>query len=89
MQDWWIVTGITVVYLIVVLIVGLQARSDQSSTLVGYVAGGRELGLVILFFIMGAEIFSAFAFLGGPGWAYGMGAPGFYIMAYLGLGLLP
>jgi SSS family solute:Na+ symporter len=88
-QDWWIVTGITVAYLIVVLAVGLRARSEQSSTLVGYVAGGRELGLVILFFIMGAEIFSAFAFLGGPGWAYGMGAPGFYIMAYLGLGLLP
>lgn len=89
MQDWWIITGITVVYLLVVLIVGLRARTEQSSTLEGYVAGDRSIGVFILFFIMGAEIFSAFAFLGGPGWTYGRGAPGFYILAYLGLGLLP
>ncbi|QYJ16146.1 putative symporter YodF [Rubrobacter xylanophilus DSM 9941] len=84
-----IVTGIAVAYLIAVLVIGLRARNQQSSTLVGYVAGGREVGLIILFFIMGAEIFSAFAFLGGPGWAYDKGAPALYIMAYLGLGLLP
>lgn len=89
MQDWMIVTGIAVAYLIIVLAVGLRARSAQSSTLEGYVAGGRDVGLLILFFIMGAEIFSAFAFLGGPGWAYGQGAPALYILAYLGLGLLP
>ena len=89
MQDWWIITGITVTYLLVVLVVGLRARTEQSSSLEGYVAGDRSLGVFILFFIMGAEIFSAFAFLGGPGWTYGKGAPGFYILAYLGLGLLP
>lgn len=89
MQDWWIITGITVIYLIVILLVGLMARNEQSSSLEGYVAGDRSLGIFILFFIMGAEVFSAFAFLGGPGWTYGRGAPGFYILAYLGLGLLP
>ncbi|CAN5552457.1 sodium:solute symporter family protein [soil metagenome] len=89
MQDWWIITGITVVYLTVILIVGLKARNEQSSSLEGYVAGDRSLGVFILFFIMGAEVFSAFAFLGGPGWTYGKGAPGLYILAYLGLGLLP
>lgn len=89
MQDWWIVTAITVVYLLAVLAVGLRARNQASSTLEGYVAGSRNIGLFVLFFIMGAEIFSAFAFLGAPGWAYGKGAPAFYILAYLGLGLLP
>ncbi|MGI8912147.1 MAG: sodium:solute symporter family protein [Rubrobacteraceae bacterium] len=89
MQDWMIVTGITVAYLVAVLLIGLMARNQESSTLEGYVAGGRSIGLFILFFIMGAEIFSAFAFLGGPGWAYGQGAPALYLMAYLGLGLLP
>jgi SSS family solute:Na+ symporter len=84
-----IVTGITVAYLIFILLIGLRARSAQSSTLVGYVAGGREIGLLILFFIMGAEIFSAFTFLGAPGWAYSRGAPAFYILAYVTLGLLP
>lgn len=89
MQDWMIITGITVVYLVAVLLIGLKARNEESSTLEGYVAGGRRIGLFILFFIMGAEIFSAFAFLGGPGWAYSQGAPALYLMAYLGLGLLP
>lgn len=89
MQDWMIVTGIAVAYLIAVLIIGLRARNQQSSTLVGYVAGGREVGLIILFFIMGAEIFSAFTFLGGPGWAYSRGAPSLYILAYVTLGILP
>jgi len=90
MQDWWVITGITVAYLAAVLVIGLRARNTgTSSTLEGYVAGGRSIGLFVLFFIMGAEIFSAFAFLGGPGWTYGKGAPGYYLMAYLGLGLLP
>lgn len=85
MSDWIIVTAITVVYLVVVLAVGLRARSQEATTLEGYVAGGRELGTLLLFFIMGAEIFSAFTFLGGPGWAYSRGAPAFYLMAYLTL----
>lgn len=38
---------------------------------------------------MGGAIYSAFAFLGGPGWAYSKGAASFYIMAYCGLGLVP
>ena len=34
-------------------------------------------------------MFSAFAFLGGPGWAYGRGAAAFYILAYGVLGMAP
>lgn len=89
MQDWMIVTGITVAYLVFILVIGLRARSEESSSMEGYVAGGRNIGLFVLFFIMGAEIFSAFTFLGGPGWAYSQGAPGLYILAYVTLGLLP
>jgi SSS family solute:Na+ symporter len=87
MQSWIIVTAITAAYLLIVLVVGLRARSKESSTLEGYVAGGRHMGTVLLFFIMGAEIFSAFTFLGGPGWAYSRGAPAFYLVAYLTLGV--
>ena len=42
-----------------------------------------------MWFLMGGTIFSAFAFLGGPGWAYSKGAASFYILAYAALGLLP
>ncbi len=85
MHDSVIVVGITLVYLALVLAVGLRARGQSNSSLEGYVAGGRHVGVVILFFILGAEIFSAFAFLGTPGWAYQHGAPAFYILAYLSL----
>ena len=37
-------------------------------------AGDRTLGLVLMYFITGATIFSSFAFLGAPGWAYKKGA---------------
>lgn len=84
MPSWIIVTGITVAYLVITLAIGIRAGSSGggSSTLDEYVAGGRSLGLVLVFFIMGAEIFSAFTFLGGPGWAYSRGAPALYILAY-------
>lgn len=85
MSDSLIVTGITLAYLVMVLWVGIRARGQSGSSLEGYVAGGRHVGVVILFFILGAEIFSAFAFLGAPGWAYQHGSPAFYILAYLGL----
>ncbi|MDW5378502.1 sodium:solute symporter family protein [Halomonas sp. HP20-15] len=86
MTDSLIVTAITLCYLAMVLWVGLRGRGQDSATsLEGYVAGGRHVGVVILFFILGAEIFSAFAFLGMPGWAYQRGAPALYIFAYLGL----
>jgi SSS family solute:Na+ symporter len=38
---------------------------------------------------MGGTIFSAFAFLGGPGWAFSKGAASFYILVYCTLGLMP
>ncbi|NVK44214.1 MAG: sodium:solute symporter family protein [Oceanospirillaceae bacterium] len=85
MNDSFIVTGITLIYLVAVLWLGLRARSQSASSLEGYVAGGRHVGVVILFFILGAEIFSAFAFLGAPGWAYKHGSPALYILAYLSL----
>jgi SSS family solute:Na+ symporter len=90
MGNWVIVSAITFLYLIFVLILGVRARSERtSSSLEGYLAEGRTLGFVILFFIMGAEIFSAFAFLGAPGWSYSKGAPAFYILGYFALSLLP
>jgi SSS family solute:Na+ symporter len=53
------------------------------------VAGDRSFGLLIMYFIFGATMFSAFAFLGGPGWAYSRGAAAFYILSYGVLGMSP
>lgn len=89
MPDWVIVFGVAVGYLLLSLGIGLASGRRAGGTTEGYVAGDRSLGFVVLYFILGASIFSAFAFLGGPGWAYSRGAAAFYILAYGTVGLVP
>jgi SSS family solute:Na+ symporter len=89
MPAWVVVFGVTVGYLLASLIVGLLSGRRASSGPEGYIAGDRSLGFVLMYFIMGASIFSAFSFLGGPGWAYSRGAAAFYILSYATVGLVP
>ena len=89
MEPWVIVFLVTIGYLLLSLGVGLASGGKTSAGSEGYVAGDRTLGFVVLYFVMGASIFSAFAFLGGPGWAYSRGAAAFYIIAYASVGLVP
>lgn len=78
------------VYLAAALVVGLLAGRGRSRLSVAeYAVAERGLGLMVMWFLMGGTIFSAFAFLGGPGWAYSRGAAAFYILAYVTLGMLP
>jgi SSS family solute:Na+ symporter len=44
--------------------------------------GGRGFGALFVFLLMAGEIYTTFTFLGGSGWAYGRGAPAFYILCY-------
>jgi SSS family solute:Na+ symporter len=85
----WIVVGVSFAYLAASLTVGMWPSRKASGTAAGYVAGDRTLGLVLMYFITGATIFSSFAFLGAPGWAYSKGAAAFYILGYGTLGLVP
>jgi len=89
MPAWIIVTTVTFAYLLLSLLVGVFSGRRASASTVGYVAGDRDFGFLVMYFIMGASIFSAFAFLGGPGWAYSRGAAAFYILAYGTVGLAP
>jgi SSS family solute:Na+ symporter len=86
----WILTLIVVfIYLFFVLFLGAFAGRGRESSVVEYIAASRSLGFIVMYFLMGGAIFSAFAYLGGPGWAYSKGAASFYIMGYCALGLLP
>jgi SSS family solute:Na+ symporter len=87
--SWVVVLVITLTYLVASLVVGAWPGRKASGTAEGYVAGDRTLGIVLMYFITGATIFSAFAFLGGPGWAYSRGAAAFYILGYGTLGFVP
>ena len=60
MDSWLIVTLVTVGYLFVSLVVGILAGRRASSSTAGYVVADREFGFIVMYFVMGASIFSAF-----------------------------
>ena len=89
MESWVVVTLVTSGYLALSLVIGWFSGRRASDTVTGYVAGDRGFGLLVMYFVMGASIFSAFAFLGTPGWAYSRGAAAFYVFCYGVLGFAP
>ena len=89
MPRWLLISCVIVAYLGLTLWVGLRAGHRASSTVEGFVAGDRNFGFLVMYFVTGATVFSAFAFLGGPGWAYSRGAAAFYILSYGVLGMMP
>jgi SSS family solute:Na+ symporter len=89
MEQWVVVTVIIAAYLALTLTIGMMAGRRSTRSVTGYVAADRSFGLLVMYFVTGASVFSAFAFLGGPGWAYSRGAAAFYILAYGALGMAP
>lgn len=77
------------VYLGIALLLGMLPARFSSRSVAGYVAGDRSLNTLLLYFVLGAAVFSSFAFLGGPGWAYSRGAAAFYILTYGAFGMIP
>ena len=65
-----------------VLFLGLLARRGQDMDLEQWTVGGRGFGTILVFVLMAGEIYTTFTFLGGSGFAYGRGAPAYYILAY-------
>ncbi len=88
-MGWIISLTVIFIYLIIVLVIGSMAGRGRKSSVVEYIAASRSLGFFVMYFLMGGAIFSAFAYLGGPGWAYSKGAASFYILGYCALGLVP
>lgn len=61
---------------------GLRARSGRQMNLTEWAVGGRGFGAILVFLLLAGEIYTTFTFLGASGWAYGRGAPAFYILCY-------
>lgn len=89
METWLLALIICGVYLLVTLVMGILPGLKVSNSIAGYVAADRAMGTAVLYFVLGASVFSSFAFLGGPGWAYSRGAAAFYIIAYGVIGIVP
>ncbi len=69
-------------WLVLTTVVGVLAGVRRSFSVEEYYVGGRSFGLVIFYTVAAAEIYSAFAFLGLAGWAYGRGMSIVYALAY-------
>lgn len=89
MSGWVIAVTICAVYLALTLAMGLAPAFRVSKGVTGYVAADRTMSFLVLYFVLGASVFSSFAFLGGPGWAYARGAAAYYILAYGVIGMVP
>lgn len=70
------------------LYLGIRAKQGKKMDLEQWTVGGRNFGSMIIFLLMAGEIYTTFTFLGGSGWAYGKGAPAFYILSYGALAYL-
>jgi SSS family solute:Na+ symporter len=62
--------------------IGIQARSGHVMGLEQWTVGGRGFGAALVFLLLAGEIYTTFTFLGASGYAYGLGAPAYYILAY-------
>jgi len=89
MERWQLITGVVLAYLAITLAIGLMAGRRVTHDVTGYVAADRQFGLLAMYFVIGGTVFSAFAFLGGPGWAYSRGFAVLYILSYGVIGLAP
>ncbi len=67
---------------------GISARRGHDMRLEEWSVGGRGFGTLFIFLLMAGEIYTTFTLLGGSGWAYGKGAPAFYIICYGALAYL-
>jgi solute:Na+ symporter, SSS family len=69
-------------FLLISLGLGLLAQRGKSVNLEQWAVGGRGFGTLFVFLLTAGEVYTTFTFLGGSGWAYGRGAPAFYILCY-------
>jgi SSS family solute:Na+ symporter len=64
------------------LVLGFLARRGKDMNLEQWTVGGRGFGALFVFVLLAGEIYTTFTFLGGSGFAYGKGAPAYYILCY-------
>jgi len=90
MENWLIALIIIGLYLVAALAIGVLAgRKREFLSVEEFAVTHRSMSSFLMWVMMGGAVFSAFAFLGGPGWAFSKGAPALYILVYCAMGLLP
>lgn len=76
-------------YLLGSLVLGLWAGRRGSGGTDDFITGERSFGPVLMYFVMGAMVFSAYALLGTPQRVLAKGSDAFYALAYGATALVP
>jgi len=76
-------------YLGIAALIGVLASRRGGGTATDFVAGERSFGPLVMYFVMGATVFSAYALLGTPQRVITKGSDVFYILAYGAVGFAP
>jgi SSS family solute:Na+ symporter len=74
--------GIVALIVISAVVLGIFGARGRIKTPLEFMVGGRSFGALLLWLLMAGEIYTSFTFLGAAGYAYGLGAPAFYILCY-------
>ncbi|HEX3551102.1 MAG TPA: sodium:solute symporter family protein [Candidatus Elarobacter sp.] len=77
-----IALGIVAVVVLATIALGLRGVRGVAMDPQEYIVGGRRIGALLLWLLLAGEIYTTFTFLGAAGWAYGRGAPAYYILCY-------
>lgn len=82
-------SGLVFAYLALSLAVGLWAGRKGSGGTDDFITGERSFGPVLMYFVMGAMVFSAYALLGTPQRILAKGSDAFYALAYGAVAMVP
>ena len=77
-----IALGIVAVVVVATIALGLFGVRGVKMDPQEFIVGGRRIGALLLWLLLAGEIYTTFTFLGAAGWAYGKGAPAYYILCY-------
>ncbi|MBV8579477.1 MAG: sodium:solute symporter family protein [Candidatus Eremiobacteraeota bacterium] len=77
-----IALGIVALVVVATIALGLFGVRKVAMDPQEFIVGGRRIGALLLWLLLAGEIYTTFTFLGAAGWAYGKGAPAYYILCY-------
>lgn len=77
-----IALGIVALVVVGTILLGLSGVRGVKMDPQEFIVGGRRIGALLLWLLLAGEIYTTFTFLGAAGWAYGKGAPAYYILCY-------
>ena len=85
----WVAPAVVVGYLAASLAIGLLAGRRGGGGADDFVTGERSFGPVLMYFVMGAMIFSAYALLGTPQRVVSKGSDALHILSYGAIAFIP